>query len=195
MQVKRLQRRLDEVSSQLLTAREGRATATLEIALLGDRKDDLAEALQMAAAKAADDARVLAEERSARRRAEATVQSSAEQRKRAEAEAAAAEAGAAAEAAERDEWRQRCEATQAALEAALLRQRRMGEEDKRREDEQVSLFTTVAELLARVQSLGAVQPEDLGIGATEMHAHRDDALKHLRGRQDRLRRPMRYGSS
>ena len=37
-QVKRLQRRLDEVSSQLLTAREGRATATLEIALLGDRK-------------------------------------------------------------------------------------------------------------------------------------------------------------
>ena len=64
------------------------------------------------------------------------MQSAAAQRERAEAEAAAA-AGAAAEAAERDDWRQRCEATQEALEASLLCQRRMAEEDRRREDEQV----------------------------------------------------------
>ena len=65
------------------------------------------------------------------------MQSAAAQRERAEAEAAAAAAGAAAEAAERDDWRQRCEAAQEALEASLLRQRRMAEEDRRREDEQV----------------------------------------------------------
>ena len=72
--MERLQRRLDELSSQLLAAREGHATATLETALLGDRRDELAEALQLATAKAAEDARLLAEERGARRRAEAAVQ-------------------------------------------------------------------------------------------------------------------------
>ena len=72
--MERLQRRLDELSSQLLAAREGHATATLETALLGDRRDELAEALQLATAKAAEDARLLAEEHGARRRAEAAVQ-------------------------------------------------------------------------------------------------------------------------
>ena len=133
----RLQRRLDEASSQLLTAREGHATATLEITLLGDRKDDLSDALQAATTKAAQDARAMAEERGARRRAEAEVQSGAERRELAEAEMAAVKARAATEAAERDDWRQRCEATQDALETALARQRQMGEEDRRREDDQV----------------------------------------------------------
>ena len=178
--VAQLQRRVEAMHDTLLAEREGRAGCELQLTLLGDRADEMQSGLEDARDATAATSQRLSEEAAAR--AAATRAQQAEAAARAAAEEAARAARAAQQAAQADaaDWRRRAAETAESLEASLLAQGRLENEDRKREFEQAALFTAVAELIARTQYLGAIQPEELGMGATELYAHRDDAIRQLR---------------
>jgi len=113
---------------------------------------------------------------------EAKRSQEAERKARLEAEAVAAEARNKAEAEAQRGAKRQAENERSTAELQTHKQyvATLMAQDAIREAEQRKLFDTVSELLGRVQYLGSVPPEDLGIGAAEAYHHRTEAVRHLR---------------
>ena len=111
-----------------------------------------------------------------------------ERRLRLAAEAAARSAEAAQAAAEEEARRWRAKAEE--LERELANQREhvsaLLTQDGIREAEQRKLFDGLTELLARIQYLGELPAEDLGMHKSEARQHRDEALRHLKALREAI---------
>ena len=177
-------RRLADVqqraTKQAALAREARDNNVLQLELMADRRDELLEQIEKLNAEAAEHQEALEAMEKARNEAADLAQE--ERRLRNLAEAAVRKAAQATDAAadEKKSWMDRAVSLGKDLEQQKEHVSALVTQDAIRETEQRKLFDSVSELLARVQYLGELPPETLGMSKAEALQHRDEAMRHLK---------------
>ena len=184
VELSRTNQRLGKVTDVALkevgVAREDRAQAGLQLSLMADRRDELLETIDGLKLEGEEHTAALDAMEAARNAASELAQE--ERRLRAIAEGRLSSSANATEAAyaELTSWRKMAESREMELHTQKAHVETLLTQDAIREAEQRRLFESVSELLARVQYLGELTPESMGMSKAEALQHKDEAIRHLR---------------
>jgi len=176
----RMQKGASAAVKQSNVSREERAHAGMQLTLMADRRDELLEDMKKLETEAAERTEALATMEAAKDDAMRLAQEERRLHLSAEATVHGAEVAQAAAEQEARRWRSKAEELERELERQREHVSALVTQDGIREAEQRKLFDGVTELLARIQYLGELPADELGMHQSEKRQHRDEALRHLK---------------